>query len=89
MLSLSTDFACFRYFWGLVLDEILWPSVCTHLVIFSKVAGGFFCTVMAGGEIPIITGTSVSFVRDTRSHKEGECSVRSSTCSLSFQQAVN
>lgn len=25
-------------------------------MIFSKVAGGFFCTVMAGGEIPILSG---------------------------------
>lgn len=35
-----------------MLDKSLWPSVRRHLMIFSKVAGGFFCTVMAGGENP-------------------------------------
>lgn len=57
MLSPTTDFASFRYFLVLVLGESLQPAVCTHLVIFSKVAGVFFCTVMSGGEIPIFSGT--------------------------------
>lgn len=69
-----------------MLDERLWPSVCTHPSIFNNAAAGVFCTVMAGGEIPIFT---LSFVPDTRSHKGPECSVRSSTCSLAFYQAVN
>lgn len=57
VLYLSTGFAyfrhvfCFSFRWKLMAE-------CMHSSIdfFRKVAGWFFCTVMASGEIPIFTG---------------------------------